>query len=354
MDIEFGTFVAGLVSDPLLVLIVILNLGVIIVNGATDAPNAITTVVSTRSMKPRKAIMMAACCNFFGLLIISSFNNAVANTIFKMVDFGGDSHTALVALLAAMIAIIVWGLTAWYFGIPSSQSHSLIAGLTGAAIALQSGFGGVNGAEWAKVIYGILLSTFMGFGLRLVGCPGHQADPSMPPRDARWIAASADMQIGTSAAAAFMHGAQDGQKFLSIFILAIALNMHFDVSAVSDLGQMPVWLMLIVALCMGTGTAIGGERIIKNVGMNMTKLEPYQGAAASLSSVICLVVSTFGGLPVSTTHANTTAIMGVGAAKRAKAVKWDIAGDMVLTWILTFPGCGLMGYVFAELLFMLL
>jgi PiT family inorganic phosphate transporter len=353
VDIEFGTFVAGLVSDPLLVLIVILNLGVIIVNGATDAPNAITTVVSTRSMKPRKAIMMAACCNFFGLLIISSFNNAVANTIFKMVDFGGDSHTALVALLAAMIAIIVWGLTAWYFGIPSSQSHSLIAGLTGAAIALQSGFGGVNGAEWAKVIYGILLSTFMGFGLGWLGARGiklffHAAERRSVDRGFRY------MQIGTSAAAAFMHGAQDGQKFLSIFILAIALNMHFDVSAVSDLGQMPVWLMLIVALCMGTGTAIGGERIIKNVGMNMTKLEPYQGAAASLSSVICLVVSTFGGLPVSTTHANTTAIMGVGAAKRAKAVKWDIAGDMVLTWILTFPGCGLMGYVFAELLFMLL
>jgi PiT family inorganic phosphate transporter len=353
VDIDLASFLASLSQDPLLVLITILNLLVIIVNGATDAPNAITTVVSTRSMKPRRAIMMAATCNFFGLLIVSSLNNAVANTIFKMVDFGGDSHTAIVALFAAMVAIIVWGITAWYFGIPSSQSHSLIAGLTGAAIALQGGLGGVNGYEWAKVIYGILLSTFMGFGLGWLGAKCIRsafctADRRRVDRGFRYT------QIGTSAAAAFMHGAQDGQKFLSIFMLAIALSMGFDVDSIATLDNMPVWLMLVVALCMGCGTAMGGERIIKNVGMNMTKLEPYQGCAASVSSVLCLVISTFGGLPVSTTHANTTAIMGVGAAKRAKAVKWDIAGDMVLTWILTFPGCGLMGYVFAELFFLVL
>lgn len=353
MDIDLGSFLAGLSHDPLLAIITILNLLVIIVNGATDAPNAIATVVSTRSMKPRKAIFMAATCNFFGLLIISSMNNAVANTIFNMVDFGGDTHTALVALLAAMVAIIVWGATVWYFGFPSSQSHSLIAGLTGAAIALQGGLGGVNGYEWAKVIYGILLSTFMGFGLGWLGAKGikkvfHAAERRSVDRGFRYA------QIGTAAAVAFMHGAQDGQKFLSIFMLAIALNMGIHVETVSSIDQMPVWLMLIVALCMGFGTAIGGQRIIKNVGMNMTKLEPYQGCAASASSVLCLVISTFGGLPVSTTHANTTAIMGVGAAKRAKAVKWDLAWDMVLTWILTFPGCGIMGYVFAELFFLVL
>jgi PiT family inorganic phosphate transporter len=353
VDIEFGVFLTGLTQDPLLVLIVVLNLVIIIINGATDAPNAITTVVSTRSMKPRRAILMAATCNFFGLLIISSLNNAVANTIFNMVDFGGDSHTALVALLAAMVAIIVWGVMAWYFGLPASQSHSLIAGLTGAAIALQGGLAGVNGYEWAKVIYGILLSTFMGFGLGWLGAKSITklfANAARRQVDKSFRYA----QIGTSAAAAFMHGAQDGQKFLSIFMLAIALNMGADVGQLSHMNAMPVWLMLIVALCMGSGTAIGGERIIKNVGMNMTKLEPYQGAVASASSVLCLIVSTFGGLPVSTTHANTTAIMGVGAAKRAKAVKWDLAGDMVLTWILTFPGCGFMGYVFAELFFLVL
>jgi PiT family inorganic phosphate transporter len=161
-------------------------------------------------------------------------------------------------------------------------------------------------------------------------------------------------QIGTSAAAAFMHGAQDGQKFLSILMLAIALSLGNDVSGSADLSGMPVWLMLMVAIFMGSGTAIGGERIIKNVGMNITKLEPYQGCVASASSVLCLMTATFTGMPVSTTHANTTAIMGVGAARRARAVKWSLAGDMVLTWIFTFPCCGFMGWLFAELFFLVL
>lgn len=147
----------------MLVAVTLLNVGVIVVNGATDAPNAIATVVSTRAMKPKWAILMAAICNFLGLLLVSLVTAAVAETIFNMVDFGGDAHQSLIALTAAMVAIIVWGVTAWYFGIPTSQSHSLIAGLTGAAIALQGGFGAINGGEWMKVVYGILLSTLLAF-----------------------------------------------------------------------------------------------------------------------------------------------------------------------------------------------
>ncbi|MFR4804365.1 MAG: anion permease, partial [Eggerthellaceae bacterium] len=165
MNVELGTFVAGLMSDPLMLAVTLLNIGVIVVNGATDAPNAIATVVSTRSMKPRPAIVMAAVCNFLGLLVVSLFTSAVANTIFKMVDFGGDNQAALAALAAAMVAIIVWGAAAWFFGIPTSQSHSLIAGLTGAAIAAVGSFDAINWNEWMKVIYGILLSTFLGFGM---------------------------------------------------------------------------------------------------------------------------------------------------------------------------------------------
>ena len=353
MSFDFGTFLVLLTTNPMLAVVVILNLVIIVVNGATDAPNAISTVVSTRSLKPRQAILMAASCNFIGLIVVSLFNTAVADTIFNMVDFGGDTHSALVAVLAAMVAIIVWGVAAWWFGLPASQSHSLIAGLTGAAIALQGGIGGVNGAEWAKVIYGILLSTFMGFGLGWLGAKGIQR--AFARTDRRTSDSSFRVaQIGTSAAAAFMHGAQDGQKFLSILLLAMALSLGQDVSGSADLSGMPIWLMLMVAIFMGSGTAIGGERIIKNVGMNMTKLEPYQGCAASASSVLCLITATFTGMPVSTTHANTTAIMGVGAARRAKAVKWDLVGEMVLTWLLTFPGCGFMGWLFAEIFFQVL
>ncbi|MBC2888333.1 inorganic phosphate transporter [Gordonibacter massiliensis (ex Traore et al. 2017)] len=345
MTIEWATFIAELASNPVLVAVTLLNIGVIVVNGATDAPNAIATVVSTRAMKPKWAILMAAACNFLGLLLVSLVTSAVAHTIFNMVDFGGNSQQALIALTAAMIAIIVWGVAAWYFGIPTSQSHSLIAGLTGAAIALQGGFGAINGGEWMKVVYGILLSTLLGFFLgwlnsKIVGRVCRNMDRKRTTKAFRWA------QVVSGAGVAFMHGAQDGQKFMSIFVLAITLA-----TGVGQADQMilPIWLMFFCALNMGIGTAVGGERIIKSVGLDMVKLEPFQGFAASCATFFCLMLSTFAGLPVSTTHTNTTAIMGVGAAKRKSAVKWGIAVDMVKTWVLTFPGCGLLGFAFAHL-----
>ena len=345
MTIEWATFIAELASNPVLVAVTLLNIGVIVVNGATDAPNAIATVVSTRAMKPKVAILMAAVCNFLGLLLVSLVTSAVAHTIFNMVDFGGNSQQALIALTAAMIAIIVWGAAAWWFGIPTSQSHSLIAGLTGAAIALQGGFGAINGGEWMKVVYGILLSTLLGFFLgwansKIVGRVCRNMDRKRTTKVFRWA------QVASGAGVAFMHGAQDGQKFMSIFVLAITLA-----TGVGQADQMvlPIWLMFFCALNMGIGTAVGGERIIKSVGLDMVKLEPFQGFAASAATFFCLMLSTFAGLPVSTTHTNTTAIMGVGAAKRKSAVKWGIAVDMVKTWVLTFPGCGLLGFAFAHL-----
>ncbi len=351
MTIDWSFFITELVSNPLLMVVTLLNIGVIIVNGATDAPNAIATAVSTRAMKPRRAVIMAAICNFVGLLVISAISPAVAQTIFGMVDFGGDAHKALVTLMAAMVAIIVWGSVAWYFGIPTSQSHSLIAGITGAAIALMGSFDAINWSEWVKVIYGILLSTLMGFGLgwvfyqiiKRVFCNANRQRANV---FFRWA------QVFSGAGVAFMHGAQDGQKFMGIFVLAIlmAAGMGTDTAALS----LPVWLMLLCAISMGVGTGVGGERIIKSVGVDMVKLEAFQGFAASSSTFVSLIVATFGGLPVSTTHTNTTAIMGVGAAKSPKAVRWSIAIDMVKTWVLTFPGCGLMGFVFAKLFLLVL
>ena len=348
MGYDLGAFAAAFIGDPVLAIIVVLTLGATVVNGATDAPNAIATVVGTKAMRPGPAIAMAAVCNFVGLAAITMVSSAVALTIFKMVDFGGDNHAALVALAAAMVAIIVWGTVAWYFGIPTSQSHSLIAGLTGAAIALQGSFDAINGAEWIKVVYGILLSTLLGFFLgwlnsKALGRVCRNMDRKKTSRFFRWA------QVASGAGVAFMHGAQDGQKFMSIFVLAITLA-----TGVGQADQMilPIWLMFFCALNMGLGTAVGGERIIKSVGLDMVKLEPFQGFAASVATFFCLMLSTFAGLPVSTTHTNTTAIMGVGAAKRKSAVKWGIAIDMVKTWVLTFPGCGLLGFAFAHLFLM--
>ena len=206
----------------------------------------------------------------------------------------------------------------------------------------------INGAEWMKVVYGILLSTLLGFGLgwinyKVIGRMCRNVDRLKANSFFKWA------QICSGAGVAFMHGAQDGQKFMSIFVLAITLA-----TGVGQADQMvlPIWLMFFCALNMGIGTAVGGERIIKSVGLDMVKLEPFQGFAASAATFFCLMLSTFAGLPVSTTHTNTTAIMGVGAAKRKSAVKWGIAIDMVKTWVLTFPGCGLLGFAFAHLFLM--
>ena len=351
MTISLSEFLAQLAANPVLAVTVALTLGVVLVNGWTDAPNAIATCVSTRAMSARSAILMAAVFNFLGVLVMTMVNASVAATIYNMVDFGGNSHQALTALMAAMVAIIVWGAAAWWFGIPTSQSHSLIAGLTGAAIAVQGGLDAINGAEWMKVIYGILLSTLLGFGLgwlnyKLIGRLCRHVNRQKANSFFKWA------QICSGAGVAFMHGAQDGQKFMSIFMLAIMMTagMGMDLSGVA----MPMWLMIFCAFNMGLGTAVGGERIIKSVGMDMVKLEAFQGFAASLSTFVSLMLATFGGLPVSTTHTNTTAIMGVGAAKSPKSVKWSIAIDMVKTWVLTFPGCGILGFACAKLFLMIL
>lgn len=350
MGYDFGAFVAAFANDPILTLIVILTLGATVVNGATDAPNAIATVVGTKAMKPLPAIIMAAVCNFIGLAGITMISSAVAHTIFHMVDFGGDNHAALVALAAAMVAIIVWGAVAWYFGIPTSQSHSLIAGITGAAIALQGGLGGINGDEWMKVIYGLVISTVLGFGAgwlftRIIRTMARNVGRREANGFFRWA------QIISGAGVAILHGAQDGQKFLSLCMLGIMLGMD---GVIHDNVTFPFWLILLVSGVMALGTAVGGKKIIKSVGMNMVKMEQYQGFAACLSACFCIGLATFTGMPVSTTHTKTTAIMGVGAEKSLRSVKWGLAGKMVFTWVLTFPGCGLLafGFTYLFLLFM--
>ena len=259
----------------------LLTLCVILVNGWTDAPNAIATCVSTRAIAVRKAVIMAAIFNFLGVLVMTSINASVAFTIYNMVDFGGDSHLALIALCAAMAAIVIWATAAWYFGIPTSESHALIAGVSGAAVAIQNSFSGINGAEWVKVIYGIFLYTIMGFVLGFVSSKltvllFRNLNRS---KSERFFSRA---QVAGGAAMAFMHGAQDGQKFMAIFLLGAAMaNGQADAYFV-----VPIWLMVLCSAVMGLGTSIGGYRIIKSVGMDMVKLKPYQGFAADFSATI--------------------------------------------------------------------
>ena len=345
LAISFSDFIQQMFSSPVLLITVLLTLGVIFVNGWTDAPNAIATCIGTRCMKARSAIMLSAVFNFLGVLIMTHINSSVAFTISNMVDFGGNSQEALIALCAALFSIVVYSVAASWFGIPTSESHSLIAGLSGAAIAIHNGIGGINLSEWVKVIYGLVMSLLLGFIIGWVFC-----------KLITFICARMDRrrtngffkgaQIFGAAAMSFMHGAQDGQKFIGVLFLGIAFcNGESGVVGMS----IPVWLMLLCSLVMGLGTSVGGEKIIKSVGVDLVRLDKYQGFAADLSAAFCLLLSSLFGIPVSTTHTKTSAIMGVGAVKRITAINFGVVKDMMLTWVFTFPGCGLISYIMAKL-----
>ena len=342
---SLSQFIQQLSTTPALWVTVLLTLGVILVNGWTDAPNAIASCVATRALKPRAAIIMAAVFNFLGVLVMTLLSPKVAETIYNMVDFGSNAREALIALCAAMFVIVVWAVLAWAFGIPTSESHALIAGLTGSAIAMHNNLDGVNGSEWAKVLFGLVFSLAIGFALGYLGTKLIQR--LCKRADYRKANRFFDKgQVVAAAGTAFMHGAQDGQKFMGVFLLGLALSQgNVSPGAVN----VPVWLMILCSLVMAFGTSIGGMKIIKSVGMDMVKLEKYQGFSADVSATAGLLICSVAGMPVSTTHAKTTAIMGVGAAKRFRAVNWGVAKEMVLTWILTFPGCGLIGFLMTKL-----
>lgn len=351
----------------MLIICVILVFGVIFINGWTDAPNAIATCVSTKVIKPKNAIIMAAIFNFLGVISMYFLSTATADTISNMVDFGNDYKMALNALSAGMVGVIAWGVIAWAFGIPSSESHALIAGITGAGIAaIVSGKSGVNipfgiDSSWAKTIYGLVLSCVFGFVLgyvvtKLIELLFKRANRR---RATKFFKRA---QIVSGALMAYVHGAQDGLKFIGVIFLALSLagnayNVEFSATTgiimqTEFSGSAELWyLAIIVSLIMGLGTSIGGYRIIKKVGMGIVDLEPYQGFATDFTSAIGILLSTFLGIPVSTTQVKSCSILGVGSTKGIKRVKWSVAKDMVLTWVFTFPGCGIIGFLMA-LLFM--
>ena len=344
---------------PMLLVALILVLGVIFINGWTDAPNAIATVISTKAMRPKSAIIMAAIFNFLGVLTMFFLSQKTAETISSMVDFGDNYEVALNALAAGMIGVISWGVIAWIFGIPSSESHALIAGLTGAGLAAMTM--GLNAtipfgptSSWAFTLYGLVLSCVFGFGFgylmsKIVELICKKANRNKTRPFFKYA------QIFSGAGMAYVHGAQDGLKFIGIMFLALSLagnayNSEFNTTIMqTSFSNDPSlwWLALLVALIMGIGTSVGGYRIIKKIGIGMANLEPYQGFVTDFVSAVGIFLSTYLGVPVSTTQVKGVSILGVGCSRNPKKVNWDTAKDMVLTWICTFPGCGLIGYIFA-------
>lgn len=306
-------------------------------NGLTDAPNAIATVVATRVLTPVKAVLMAGVLNIVGVLVT---NKAVAFTIGTgIVDPGViDLHT----VAAVLLTIIVWTMAAWYFGIPTSESHEMLAGLAGAGFAA-AGTSALLWSGWQKVLIGLGLSTVICF---LVGYFFMLAIYWLFRRvnRPRIMKSFRRLQILTGALLAFSHGSNDGQKFMGIFALALTLAGVFSEF------HIPLWVVLLCGVTMGIGTSIGGWRIIKKMGFEMTRLEYEQGfAAQGAASATILVASQFG-IPLSTSHAISTAIMGVGSTKRFSAVRWGVSAQIVMTWLITFPACAVLGYVFAIIL----
>ena len=222
MKLSFNNYIEQLLKNPYLLIITVLMLSVILVNGWTDAPNAIATCVSTRSIKPKRAIMMAAIFNFLGVFTMTLISSTVVQTLYNIANFGDNASNALIALCAGLVAIVLWAVLAWLFGIPTSESHALIAGVSGAAVAIQKGISGINQEEWKKVIYGLVLSAVLGFAFgyfitKLIEkiCRNFDRRKTLP--------FFKKFQVFSGGAMAFMHGAQDGQKFIGIFLLVVSL-----------------------------------------------------------------------------------------------------------------------------------
>ena len=341
MPLSFFDFFDQLCHQPALALTTTLTLAVLLVNGWTDAPNAIAGVVATGVLPFGRAVVLAAVCNFAGVLCVTSVNASVAETIYSIASFNGGSRAALTALCAAMAAIVLWAVAAWRFGIPTSESHALVAGISGAAIALEGGISCIRWDCWHKVFLGLIVSTALGFfGARRAR--HHLTRMRLPNR------LCALLQIPGAACTAFLHGAQDGQKFLGVFLLGAALAQG---QSQEQTFWVPIWLMGGCAACMALGTGMGGRRIIDTVAQDMVSLTCRDAFAADLGSIPCLLLATLLGLPVSTTHTRTAALLG---AAPEGSLRWSVAGGIALAWLLTFPACLGLGYWLARLFLALL
>ena len=325
-----------------LVIVFILVCASVFVNGWTDAPNAIATVISTRVLSPKAAVMLGAVFNLLGIFLMGT---AVATTMASFIDVSNASD-ALVTLGAAQLAIVLWSVSAWKFGIPTSESHALIAGLMGAGISLN----GIAGFQWdpvKKVLVGLFISTVVGFGFALLVTKLIEIVCKNMNRKKTDKFFSFG-QIASASLMAFSHGAQDGQKFMGVMYLALVVGKVYGAAAPGATVTIPFWIMLLCAVVMTIGTSVGGYRIIKTMGMDMVNLEKYQGFAAEIVASGSMIAATLFGIPLSTTNTKGTAMMGAGAAKGIDKVNWGIAKEMFIAWVLTFPICLILGYVFST------
>lgn len=318
-------------STLILVTVVVVALIFEFINGFHDTANAIATSISTRALSPRQALILASVLNFVGALVSES----VAKTISTGLVAGNLEQYVIIS---ALIAAIIWDLITWYLAIPSSSSHALIGGLVGSAIVYAWSFDKIL---WSgvldKVVIPLFTSPVVGFvvGFLFMNILFEVLRPLSQKTVNKWFS---KLQIISAAFVAFSHGSNDAQKTMGIITLALVSAGMLDSSA-----GIPIWVKLICAVAIALGTAIGGWRIIKTVGMNMIKLQPIGGFVAQTSAAAVISVMTSFGAPVSTTHVITSSVMGVGAAKRFSAVRWALAKNIISAWVITIPATMLLG-----------
>lgn len=313
----------------------------ILTNAVTDAPNAIATLVGTKVMKFKNAAILSAIFNLLGIIIMSFVNISVADCISKVININVDSEN-IVILLSSMIAVIFFSLIAMKLGIPTSETHGLIAGLTGSAIALY-GINSVNVLEWKNVIIGLIWSICGSIIIIkiLIGLLKNKLEIIKQ----KYIK---NMQIIGCMAMSFMHGAQDGQKFIGVLIIFLSIVSKTKISDIINPIE-NIWNILFVAIFMFIGVSIGGRNIVKNIGEEMVKIDNKQALLTDISTAITLLIASLLGIPVSTTHVKTISIIGIGKLEKQKIEKKNVI-DILKAWILTFPICGLIGYILTKIL----
>lgn len=323
IEIAIGAIIIALIFD--------------FVNGFNDSANSVATVIGTRVLKPLQAVSLSAAMNFIGPFV---FGVAVATTIAKGIVSPDDITVYMI--VGGLAGAIGWSTLCTYFGLPISNSHSLVGGIMGA---------GIMGLGFEKLVYGGLTKVFAGIVIAPVGgiivgflLTGIIITIFVNHKPAIVNKTFGKLQIISSAWFALTHGANDGQKTMGIIVLIL-----FSAELIPDL-EMPLWVILAAATAMGLGTFFGGYKVIKTLGVKVTRLRPYQGFAAETGGGLMLAIFATLGIPASTTHAITGTIMGSGAARRTRAVRWNVGKQIVFAWLITIPGSALMGIGFTYLI----
>lgn len=305
--------------------VVFLALSFDFINGFHDTANAIATSVSTRALKPRVAILMAAVMNFLGAILFTGVAKMIGGGVANPAELSNGVEIVIAALLSA----IIWNLVTWWFGIPSSSSHALIGSLAGAVIG-GAGISAINGSGLLDIAKALFLSPLIAFAagfiiMWILKRIFAYRSPHQVNKGFRFA------QILTAAFQSFSHGTNDAQKAMGIITFALVA------AGVQDHMEVPLWVKLSAALAMALGTSVGGYKIIKTMGTKIFKIEPINGFAADMGSALVILGATLFHLPVSTTHVITSSILGVGSAKRFSSVRWNVAGRIGIAWVITIP-----------------